>query len=191
MLTIPTAYTPEAPVPANRRIKTCSLTLNGPGLRVKDQPVNGTRKVVVGRNRSMNLPIGRATICTVRADRPIGFWRYAKNWFTDASRTHEVSPRNHVRKVSTGRVGSSVGGTVSRTSSIGWYFSSSPASAFFTLVNEARLHVCATLARRVSCRCKQETAVEAAGDSSGVVEHISDNHEEGQESASQRIRMLR
>lgn len=44
---------------------------------------------------------------------------YAKNWLRNDRRPHDIRPRNHIRNVHTGRVGSSVLATVSRTSSIG------------------------------------------------------------------------
>ena len=54
-----------------------------------------------------------------------GSVRYAKNWLRKDKREHETSPRNHIRNVQTGWVGSSVLDTVSRTSSIGDTSSSS------------------------------------------------------------------
>ncbi|KAL5855131.1 hypothetical protein ACOSQ4_004933 [Xanthoceras sorbifolium] len=50
---------------------------------------------------------------------------YEKNWLRNDSRAHETRPKNHIRNVHTGRVGSSVLVTVSRTSSTGESSSSS------------------------------------------------------------------
>lgn len=48
-----------------------------------------------------------------------GSRRYQKNWFRNESRMHDIIPSTHVRKVITGKLGSSVTGTVSATCSIG------------------------------------------------------------------------
>ena len=49
---------------------------------------------------------------------------YQKNWFRNERSTHETVPRTHIRKVSTGREGSSVVGTVRATCLIGEFSSS-------------------------------------------------------------------
>ncbi|PQQ03246.1 hypothetical protein Pyn_20703 [Prunus yedoensis var. nudiflora] len=48
-----------------------------------------------------------------------GSRRYQKNWLRKESRTHERAPSVQVRKVTVGREGSSVTGTVRATCSIG------------------------------------------------------------------------
>ena len=53
---------------------------------------------------------------------------YQKNWFRNDRSTQDTVPRTHIRKVSTGREGSSVVGTVSATCFTGEF--SSPSSGF-------------------------------------------------------------
>lgn len=108
-------------------IKTCSFILNGPGFKEKNQFVNGTRTGFDGRYAAISFPSGSTRICAETDEIDRGFWLYAKNWFTKASKTHDIDPRTHIRNVNAGRVGSSVGGTVSLTCSIGLSLSSSPA----------------------------------------------------------------
>lgn len=56
-----------------------------------------------------------------------GSLRYQKNWLRKERRTQERVPRNHIRKVRTGREGSSVVGTVRATCGIGEFSSSDSA----------------------------------------------------------------
>lgn len=56
------AYTEFDPALANMVIKTCSLMLNGPGLRENDHLVHGTRIGLVGRAAAMMFARGRTTI---------------------------------------------------------------------------------------------------------------------------------
>lgn len=65
-----------------------------------------------------------------------GSVRYAKNWLRKERRAHERRPRNHMRKVHTGSVGSSVFFTVNRTSSIG---DSSSSSSFMVPFSVSKL----------------------------------------------------
>ena len=58
---------------------------------------------------------------------------YAKNWSRNERSAHENKPMNHILKVHTGRLGSSVLVTVSRTSSMGESSSSSPSVALMDL----------------------------------------------------------
>lgn len=125
MVMIPIAYTAFAPALANIVIRTCSFKLKGPGFRENDHLVPGTRIAFFGKVAANSFPIGSTTIwagtdVTVRK-----FWRYSKNWFTNARVAQEIRPRSHVRNVKQGKVGSSVTGTVSRTCSIGESFTSS------------------------------------------------------------------
>lgn len=60
-----------------------------------------------------------------------GSVRYEKNWLRKERSAQEKRPKNHIRKVHTGRVGSSVLVTVSLTSSMG-EISSSLRSRFFS-----------------------------------------------------------
>lgn len=124
MLTIPTAYDVPAPnaVPALAKMvmRTCSLILNGPGFSEKVRSPNpGIRNLVVGSTFARNRPTGRAATWTVIWVMTSGSVRYAKNWLRKERVQHERMPSNHIRKVHTGREGSSVIGTVRRTSSIG------------------------------------------------------------------------
>lgn len=143
MLTIPTAQgdpDPNAlPALANMVMSTCSFMLNGPGLSENRlDPNPGIRNFAEGSTACMKWPTGRVATCTVICVIISGSVRQAKNWFRNERSEHESRPRNHIRKVQTGRVESSVFVTVSRTSSIGDTSSSStstsPATADLTAV---------------------------------------------------------
>lgn len=142
IVTIPTAIAepvPNAhPALANIEIKTCSFTLNGPGLRENSLAPNpGIVNLFLGRTAAMKRPMGRVATWTVIWVMMRGSVRQAKNWFKKERRQQETSPKNHILKVHTGRKGSSVLGTVKRTCSIGDISSSSSAS--FLLGGEASI----------------------------------------------------
>lgn len=133
MFTIPTAYAappPNAePAFAKTEINTCSFMLNGPGFNVHSLPPNpGTVNFFSGRTFAMNRPIGRLATWTEIMEMTKGCVRYAKKVLRKERRTHDTTPKNHMRKVKTGRVGSSTFDTVRRTSSIGEMSSSSSIS---------------------------------------------------------------
>ena len=87
----------------------------------------------------MNRPIGRVATCTVIWLMIKGSFRNEKNWLRNERRAQEISPRNHIRNVHTGRDVSSSLGTVNRTSSIGETSSSftSCSSLFAVFTNVA------------------------------------------------------
>ena len=64
-----------------------------------------------------------------------GSLRYQKNWFRKERRAQESVPKNHIRKVNTGRLVSSVVGTVRATCSTG-EFSSSLTTSFLDEAEE-------------------------------------------------------
>ncbi|PON73570.1 hypothetical protein PanWU01x14_057520, partial [Parasponia andersonii] len=111
-------------------MRTCSLTLNGPGLRVNSQRVP-RRKERLGSLAAMSWPRGTTAIWAEMAVMERGSVRYQKNWLRKESRAHESVPKNHIRKVNTGRVGSSVVGTVRATCSTGEFSSSSSTTTTF------------------------------------------------------------
>lgn len=82
----------------------------------------------MGRVEAMRWPRGTTAIWAEMAVMERGSVRYQKNWLRKERRTQERVPRNHIRKVSTGREGSSVVGTVSATSRIGEFSFSSAAA---------------------------------------------------------------
>lgn len=114
-----TAKTESEPEFAKMVINTCSLRVNGPGFKENDHPVPLILMGSVGRYLAMNLPSGRVIICAMMEEIWSLFCRYPKNWFEKARTTHEKKPSVHVRNVRAGMFGSSVVGTVNRTSSIG------------------------------------------------------------------------
>ncbi|PON59619.1 hypothetical protein PanWU01x14_158310, partial [Parasponia andersonii] len=99
-------------------MSTCSFMLNGPGFS-ETWPTPGTRNDAAGRTRSMKWPMGRVATWTEITDMTRGSVRYMKKVLRKERRTQEARTRAHIRKVHTGRVGSSWLDTVSRTSSIG------------------------------------------------------------------------
>lgn len=107
-----------APEFAKIVISTCSLTLNRPGLRLNSHfcPRKKTLRV---RSAAMRWPRGTTAIWAEMAEMERGSRRYQKNWLRKDRRTQAAAPSTHIRKVTTGRVGSSVGGTVSSTCSTG------------------------------------------------------------------------
>lgn len=103
--------------------------LKGPGLTENNiDPNPGILNWVVGRVAAMKRPTGRVATKTVIWVMMRGSVRYAKNWLRKERRAHESRPKVHIRKVHTGRVGSSVLDTVSRTCSTGESLSSSTTS---------------------------------------------------------------
>ena len=64
----------------------------------------------------MNRPMGSVATCTEIMDITNGSVRYKKKALRNERRAQEVTPKVNTRKVHTGRVGSSVLETVSRTS---------------------------------------------------------------------------
>jgi hypothetical protein len=66
---------------------------------------------------AMKRPTGRVATKTVIWVMMRGSVWYAKNWLRKERRAHESRPKVHIRKVHTGRVGSSVLDTVSQTCS--------------------------------------------------------------------------
>lgn len=138
MVIISTAYAVFTLQLAITVISTCSFMLKGPGLKKRD----------LGMTFSINLPIGKLINWITSGETTIAFWRNQKNWLTKANAQQKIIERNHMRKVFTGNVGSSVlsmnkpysvsscymlvrkfqytyFGTTSRTSSIGESSSSS------------------------------------------------------------------
>nr|CAN61123.1 hypothetical protein VITISV_038683 [Vitis vinifera] len=92
-------------------MRTCSFMLNGPGLSENDRDPNpGIRNLVVGSTAAMEVANGEGG-----------------NLDGDLSYDERLSP------VHTGRLGSSVLVTVSRTSSMGESSSSSPSVALMDL----------------------------------------------------------
>lgn len=108
-------------------MRTCSLTLKGPGLSENSQrfPLKKTRSVIL---EAINRPSGTTAIWAEMAVMERGSLRYQKNWLRKERRTQERVPRNHIRKVRTGREGSSVVGTVRATWGIGEFSSDSEIS---------------------------------------------------------------
>ncbi|GLT62167.1 hypothetical protein SLA2020_348240 [Shorea laevis] len=72
-----------------------------------------------------------------------GSVQYVKNWLRKERRAHESRPKAHIRKVHTGRVGSSVLDTVSQTYSTGESTRPHPESpAVVVVVVESACGVC-------------------------------------------------
>ncbi|CAI0408849.1 unnamed protein product [Linum tenue] len=126
------AYTLPAPELAKMVMSTCSFTLNGPGLSVNSHldPRKKTRSVI---RAAMSWPSGTTAIWAEIAVTVSGSVRYQKNWLRNDSTTHDSVPRTHIRKVSTGRVGSSVVGTVIATCFTGEFSTSSSSSSSWAL----------------------------------------------------------
>lgn len=113
-----------APELAKIVIRTCSLTLKGPGFNVNshDFPLKKTRFVIF---EAMSWPKGTTAIWAEMAVIVRGSVLYQKNWFRNDNRTHERVPNTHIRNVRTGREGSSVVGTVRATCLMGEFSSDS------------------------------------------------------------------
>lgn len=98
MVMISTAYAVlKAQLPATV-MRTCSFMLNGPGLKNWD----------LGMAFSMILPMGILSNWTTRGEICMAFRLYQKNWLTKPIRQAKMMARDHIRKVLTGSVGSSV-----------------------------------------------------------------------------------
>ncbi|XP_020696695.1 uncharacterized protein LOC110109836 [Dendrobium catenatum] len=108
----------ETPQLANMVMITCSLMLNGPGFRLKLQPLKSLTSFL-GSTPAMNRPRGSAAICIKIAEIVSGCVRKVKKVLRKIRRTQQVKPRNHARNVITGIDGSSVSGTTRATSSTG------------------------------------------------------------------------
>lgn len=134
MVTIPIAYAPPAPEFAKMVMRTCSLTLKGPGFIVHFQLVKGTLYCVVGKTAAIIRPKGRAAIWADIAVMVSGSDRYEKNWLRKARIAHDKIPNVHIRNVYTGVDGSSRVETVRATCSIGdWSGTASSPSRHFNL----------------------------------------------------------
>lgn len=122
------AYTVPAPELAKIVMRTCSLTLKGPGFSVNSQrlPLKKTRSVIFA---AISWPRGTTAICAEMAVIVSGSVRYQKNWLRKDRRMHERAPKTHIRNVSTGRDGSSVVGTVRATCLTGEFSSCSCSSS--------------------------------------------------------------
>lgn len=118
------AYTVPAPEFAKMVMSTCSLTLNGPGFKQNSQRVP-RKKTLVVILEAMSRPNGTTAIWAEMAVIESGSLRYQKNWFRNESSAQDKIPRTHIRNVKTGRVWSSVVGTVRATCSTGEFSSSS------------------------------------------------------------------
>jgi hypothetical protein len=55
----------------------------------------------------MNFPMGKVINWITRGDKLIELRLYQKNWLTKASKQLKTRPRDHIRNVKTGKVGSS------------------------------------------------------------------------------------
>ncbi|BAF18580.1 Os06g0127600 [Oryza sativa Japonica Group] len=119
------AKTEPAPALAKMVMSTCSLTLNGPGLRVNShgRPRKKTRS---GSAAAMRRPSGTTAICAEMAVTVSGSLRYQKKVLRKDSTTQDAVPSTHIRNVSTGVAGSSPTGTVSATCSTGEFSSGEP-----------------------------------------------------------------
>lgn len=120
-------------------VSTCSFKLNGPGFNENDQLVAGILRVFSGRDAAMSFPSGSTTIWAEIDVKDKTFWRYPKNWFKNARKIQARIPKTHVRNVKHGSVGSSVIGTVRRTSSIGESFTSSAEQATKIIYDDSLL----------------------------------------------------
>lgn len=121
------AYTVPAPELAKMVMSTCSLTLNGPGFKQNSHLVP-LKKALFVILEAMSCPSGTTAIWAEMDVMESGSLRYQKNWFRNERRTHDKIPRTHIRNVKTGRVGSSVVGTVRATCSTGEFSSGSTSS---------------------------------------------------------------
>lgn len=86
------------------------------------------KKTLLGRAEASRWPKGTTAIWAEMEVRERGSRRYQKNWLRKDRREQASVPRTRVRKVTAGRVGSSVTGTVRATCSTG-EFSASRTSA--------------------------------------------------------------
>jgi hypothetical protein len=77
------------------------------------------KNVLLVMVEAMRWPRGTTAICAQMEVMESGSRRYQKNWLRKERRMQAREPSVHVRKVTAGRVGSSVVGTVSATCSIG------------------------------------------------------------------------
>ena len=98
MVMISTAYAVFTLQLAMTVISTCSFMLKGPGLKKRD----------LGITFSIILPRGKLINWITSGVTTIAFCRNQKNWLMNAKAQQKMIARNHMRKVYTGNVGSSV-----------------------------------------------------------------------------------